>query len=259
MLEDVRVVLFEPKYPENIGMVARACLNMGVRDLVVVNPPNFDMEKALPLATAHAKEVLLAARVVETLAEGLEGVTAAYGTTARTGGWRKGIMTPPACAKVVGERLRGGGGVALVFGPENIGLTNKETQVCSGLVTIPTSKEGTSLNLAQAVLILLYECFKEALDEPFIPGGPPEERPTTVEEQETLYGTLRETLLAIDFLKKDNPDYWMLPLRRFLSKLTIKRNEFNLLMGVCRQMRWVAGRAGLLAEAPAEHADRSKK
>ncbi len=248
MLENVRVVLFEPKYPENIGMAARACLNMGVRDLVVVNPPNFDLDKALPLATAHARDILQTAQVVETLAEALHGVTAAYGATARTGGWRKGIITPSTCAKVVAGKLRQGGSVALIFGPEKGGLRNEQTKICSGLVTIPTSRQGTSLNLAQAVLILLYECFKEALSEPFDPGGLPMERPTTVEEQEALYATLRETLLAIDFLKKDNCDYWMLPLRRFLSRLTIKRNEFNLLMGVCRQVCWVAGRAGLLPD-----------
>ncbi len=255
MLKNVRVVLFEPKYPENIGMVARACLNMGVHDLVVVNPSNFDLDKALPLATAHARDILQTAQVVETLAEALDGITAAYGATARTGGWRKGVMTPSACATVVGKKLREGGDVALIFGPEKGGLTNEQTKVCSGLVTIPTSREGTSLNLAQAVLILLYECFKESLSEPFDPGGPPMERPTTLKEQEALYATLRETLLTIDFLKKDNCDYWMLPLRRFLSRLTIKRNEFNLLMGVCRQVCWVAGRAGLLPDKGANNLD----
>ena len=238
MLQNVRVVLFSPKYPENIGSVARACLNMGVDDLVIVNPRNFDMEKALPLATAHARHILETARIVETLAEGVEGCTAVFGTTARTGGWRKGIMSPETLAGVVDERLRSGGTVAVVFGPEDKGLTNEETSICSGLMTIPTSREGTSLNLAQAVVVVLYECFKKALAAPFTPDGPPEERPTTVKEQEALFGNLQETLLAIDFLKDDNPDYWMLPVRRFFSKINLKRNEFNLLMGVCRQVQW---------------------
>nr|WP_321513512.1 RNA methyltransferase [uncultured Pseudodesulfovibrio sp.] len=238
MLEELRVVLFRPKYPENIGSVARACLNMGVSDLVVVDPYNFDMEKALPLATAHARHVLESARIVETLAQAVEGCTAVFGTTARTGGWRKGIMNPDVLAGVVNERLNSGGRVAVVFGPEDKGLTNEETSICSGLMTIPTSQEGTSLNLAQAVVVVLYECFKKSLDGPFVPGGPPEERPATVQEQETMFQNLQETLLAIDFLKDDNPDYWMLPVRRFFSKINLKRNEFNLLMGVCRQVQW---------------------
>ncbi|MCJ2165695.1 MULTISPECIES: RNA methyltransferase [unclassified Pseudodesulfovibrio] len=238
MLDDLVVVLFRPKYPENIGSVARACLNMGVSDLVVVDPYNFNLDKALPLATAHARHILESARIVNTLAEAVEGCTAVFGTTARTGGWRKGLMVPEELAGVVDKRLRGGGRVAIVFGPEDKGLTNEETSICSGLMTIPTSLEGTSLNLAQAVVVVLYECFKRSFSEPFVPGGPPEERPTTVQEQEALFGNLQESLLAIDFLKDDNPDYWMLPVRRFFSKIDLRRNEFNLLMGICRQVQW---------------------
>jgi len=244
MLEAVKVVLFSPKYPENIGSAARACLNMGVTDLVLVAPRNFDMDKALPLATAHARHILESARIVETLAEAVDGCTAVYGTTARTGGWRKGIMSPETMANVVDERIRTGGTVAIVFGPEDKGLTNDETSICSGLMTIPTSREGTSLNLAQAVVVVLYECFKKALEKPFTPDGPPEERPTTVNEQEALFSNLQETLLAIDFLKDDNPDYWMLPVRRFFAKINLKRNEFNLLMGVCRQVQWFVNTYG---------------
>jgi len=238
MLDDLAVVLFRPKFPENVGSAARACLNMGVENLILVDPQNFDMEKALPLATAHAKHILEGATIVNSLPEAVEGFTAVYGTTARTGGWRKGIMNPTTLAGVVDERLRTGGKVAIVFGPEDKGLTNEETSLCSGLMTIPTSREGTSLNLAQAVVAVLYECFKKSLDKPFKPDGPPEERPTTVQEQEALFSNLQESLLAIDFLKDDNPDYWMLPVRRFFAKINLKRNEFNLLMGVCRQIQW---------------------
>ncbi|WP_243544327.1 RNA methyltransferase [Pseudodesulfovibrio tunisiensis] len=238
MLDDIAVVLFRPKYPENIGSAARACLNMGCPNLIIVDPQNFDLDKALPLATVHAKHILESARVVDTLAEALQGFTAAYGTTARTGGWRKGIMSPATAAEVVGDRVRGGGRVALVFGPEDKGLTNDETSVCSGLICIPTNREGTSLNLSQAVLVLLYECLKAALETRFTPSGPLQERPTTVDEQEALFSNLQKTLLAISFLKEDNPDYWMLPVRRFFARINLKRNEFNLLMGVCRQIQW---------------------
>ncbi len=218
MLDDLAVVLFRPKYPENVGSAARACLNMGVENLILVQPRDFDLDKARPLATAHAKHILEQARIVETLPEAVEGFTAVYGTTARTGGWRKGIMSPTTMAGVVDDRLRSGGKVAIVFGPEDKGLTNEETSICSGLMTIPTSREGTSLNLSQAVLVVLYECFKKSLDKPFKPDGPPEERPTTIQEQEAMFNNLQETLLAVDFLKGDNPDYWMLPVRRFFPR-----------------------------------------
>ena len=241
MLDQLVVVLFRPKYPENVGSVARACLNMGCPNLVLVRPRAWDMERALPLATSHAKGILESARIVDTLEEALEGCTSVFGTTARTGGWRKGLMSPVTLSGVVDERLRTGGRVAILFGPEDAGLTNEETKVCSGLVTIPTSWEGTSLNLSQAVMVILYECFKKALDEPFEPAGPPQERPTTLDEQEALFENIKGTLLTIDFLKDDNPDYWMLPVRRFFSRINLRRNEYNLLMGVCRQIKWFIG------------------
>jgi len=243
MLDDLIVVLFRPKYPENIGSVARACLNMGVSQLVVVDPYNFNMDKALPLATVHARHILESARIVDTLAEAVKDCAAVFGTTARTGGWRKGIMSPETLAEVTNERLTEGK-VAIVFGPEDRGLTNEETSICSGLMTIPTSREGTSLNLSQAVLLVLYECFKRSLSKPFVPDGPPEERHTTIKEQEVLFSNLQDTLLAIDFLKDDNTDYWMLPVRRFFSKINLRRNEFNLLMGVCRQVQWFVSKYG---------------
>lgn len=244
MVENLAVVLFRPKYPENIGSTARACLNMGCNELIIVDPQNFDMDKAAPLATVHAKGLLESAKVVDDLETALEGCSAAYGTTARTGGWRKGIMSPTTMAKVAGEKLRMGGKVAIVFGPEDTGLTNEETKLCTGLVTIPTDRDCTSLNLSQAVLVLVYEVFKQSLESPFKPAGPPEERLISVQEQETLFDTIKDALLAIDYLKKDNTEYWMMPVRRFMARMNLKRNEFNLLMGICRQVRWIAGKSG---------------
>jgi tRNA/rRNA methyltransferase len=215
---------------------------MGCENIILVAPQNFDMDKALPLATAHARHLLEHARIVDTLEEAVRDFNAVYGTTARTGGWRKGIMSPATLAGAANEKMRDGGRVAVLFGPEDRGLTNDETKLCTGLVTIPTNWENSSLNLSQAVLVILYECFKRSLDKPFTPAGPPEERLTTVEEQEVLFENMREVLLDIDYLRDTNTEYWMLPVRRFMSRINLKRNEFNLLMGICRQIRWATGK-----------------
>ncbi|WP_022661178.1 RNA methyltransferase [Paucidesulfovibrio longus] len=252
MLADVRVVLFEPKFPENVGSVARACLNMGVSDLVLVEPHNFDLDKALPLATAHAADILASARIAGTLAEALEGCEAAYGATARTGGWRRGIMSPATLAGAVHERLLRRARVALVFGPEDKGLTNAETALCTALCTIPTNFQGTSLNLAQAVVILLYECFRKALEQPFEPAHQPVERGCSVAERETLNEEIKRALLDVDFLREQDADYKMMGLRRLLGRIDLKRGEFNMLMGVCRQVRWAARKAGIAGSGGAE-------
>lgn len=239
MLSNLSIVLFGTKYPENVGSSARAMTNMGCKNLALVSPASWDMEKALPLATVKARDIVEKAVLTDNLSDALKGHAKVYGTTARTGGWRKGVLTPSSAAPKIVEQLRAGEKIAIVFGPEDRGLTNDETQLCSRLINIPTSHENSSLNLSQAVLIILYECFKNSLDKPYTPSGPPEERSTSFEEQEILAANLQETLLAIDFLKADNPDYWMMPVKRFMARLDIKRNEFNLLMGICRQIKWI--------------------
>ncbi|MDK2957671.1 MAG: tRNA/rRNA methyltransferase [Desulfovibrionales bacterium] len=241
-LDRLAVVLVRPKYPENIGSAARACLNMGVSQLVLVDPQNLDLDKAAPLATVHAKDILTSARIEPDLPAALKDVEEVYAATARTGGWRKGALSARKAGPEIADKLRLGASVALVFGPEAAGLTNEEIHLCQRIVTIPTSVEGTSLNLAQAVLVLLYEAFANSLDHAFEPPGPPHARAATHEEKETLLATIKEALLAIDFLQKDNTDYWMMPVRRFLGRSGLKRNEFNLLMGICRQVLWASGR-----------------
>jgi len=253
----LQVVLFRPKYSENVGSVARAMLNMGTSQLVLVDPQGFDPDRAAPLATTHARHILENARIVGTLAEALAGTSLAIGTTARTGGWRKGLLTPVKAAPEVHARLEQGGSVAFVFGPEDRGLTNEETSLCDQLVMIPASPDCTSLNLSQAVLILLYECFQYSLLRPFEPKGPPTERDASFEERQALFASMQEALSAIDFLKDQNAEYWMLPVRRFFSRFCLRRNEFNLLMGICRQVRGVAARANI--EASKGNVDFSQK
>lgn len=241
MLDELRVVLVRPRYPENIGAAARACLNMGCPGLVLVAPEDFEPDRALPLATPHARQILESALVVPDLDAALAGFSAAYGTTARLGGWRSRIMTPRVLAREALARLADGGRVALVFGPEDAGLTNEEVLRLTGLCHIPTDARGTSLNLAQAVMVLLYECFLASLEGPE-PSPPAPAAHLSLAEMETLFAALRETLLAIDFLKDQNTDYWMLPVRRFLARAELDRAGFDMLMGVCRQVRWIAGR-----------------
>jgi hypothetical protein len=123
-------------------------LNMGAKNLVLVDPADFDLAKAEPLATFHARHILETARVLPTLREALSGAALVLGTTARTGGWRKGLLSPAGAAGGhVLPRLAEGGRVALVFGPEDRGLTNEQTSLCDQLVMIPAHPDCTSLNL----------------------------------------------------------------------------------------------------------------
>lgn len=245
MLSCLHIILVRPRFPENIGMAARAMANMGTCDLTLVAPERWDREKADPLATGQGLAILDKARVEATLEKALESCTLALGTTARTGGWRDETFGPEQAARLARAAARQGGRIALVFGPEDKGLTNAEVALCTHLVTIPTAAGLTSLNLAQAVLLLLYECVKADRELPFVPessrkwAGPGHaqgSRRATLAEEFLLLRTLQDTLLAIEYLPADNPDWFMRPVRRFLRKSRLRRHEFDMLMGICRRI-----------------------
>jgi len=251
-LGELAIVLCGPRFPENVGAAARACANMGCPNLVVVTPGNWNEERALALATPKGAPLLRQARFEDDLASALAGFTAVYGTTARGGGWRRDISTPAKAAPEMWEAMAQGGRVAVVFGAEDRGLTNEEINLCPRLLTIPTVDDASSLNLAQAVLVVLYECFKSAPGRAFRPAGPKDSRPATLQEHELLYDAVKRALRALDFFKDANEDYWLLPLRRFFGRVSLRRNEFNQLMGVCRQILWLAGARGRGEQRPAK-------
>ncbi|MDE7371439.1 MAG: RNA methyltransferase, partial [Desulfovibrio sp.] len=118
------------------------------------------------------------------------------------------------------------------------------------LVTIPTAGEASSLNLAQAVLLVLYECARALRGAPDTTGEAPagEDTPRTgargitAAEQERLMAHFKAMLLALDVLHGDNPEYFLLPWRRLFGRAQLRRHEYDALMGLCRQVRNKLGR-----------------
>lgn len=233
------VILCRTKYSENIGSAARACANMGCEEIVLVNPQNFDPDKAAPLATGKGMRILEKARQESTLEAALADYHDIYATTARVGGWRKGVMRPDQAAGEMAESMGQGKELAVVFGPENTGLTNQEVEMCGRLICIPTSSDAWSLNLSQAVLIVLYEAFKKGPPGEFRRQDRGRAPVITHSERQVLYDHIQKALLDMDYLHPENPDYFMMAMKRFLNGIDFRRNEFDLLMGVCRQIGWL--------------------
>lgn len=230
-LDHVAVVLHRPKLPENIGAAARAACNMGISRLVVVQPHNLDPARMRMMATQAAAPLLEAMEVYDDLAQALGTFQYVVGTTARRGGLRREFLTPREMALRLVEISRHNR-VALLFGPENWGLTNEELALCQALVTIPTA-ECSSLNLAQAVMVLAYEVFTARHAEPrFVP------RLANVQELESMYAMLKETLVKIHYIDSQNPDYWMFNVRRFFNRLGLRARETQVVKGICRQINW---------------------
>lgn len=239
LLDGLRVVLLTPRFPENIGMTARAMANMGCPELHLINPERFDYAKAQPLATRQGEPILKSASVHKELATALAETNYVLGTTARRGGWRRRLLSPNQAAANIAESLALGEKVALLFGPEDRGLENSHLSFCQDLVTIPTDA-ATSLNLAQAVLLMLYVCAEAVRKPSETPKA--QARTITQAELELFLNKLKETLLNLDCLHGDNVDYFFLPWKQLFGRLHLRRAEFDALMGLCRQIKQKIGR-----------------
>lgn len=232
-LEKIAIVLNRPRYSENIGAAARAMHNMGLRNLVLVNPENFDADRALTLATHAAADVVKQIRVYPDLEEALSEFGYVAGTTARLGNRRRAAVGPQTIAErlmTICENNR----AAVVFGPEDRGLTNEETRLCHCLVNIPTARF-SSLNLAHSVMVVCYELFKAGL-EPASESAAP--RLATRRELDIMYAQLKETLVRIGFIQADNPEHRLDSFRRFFSRFPLRAGEASLIRGLCRQIHW---------------------
>jgi tRNA/rRNA methyltransferase len=154
------VILVRPQMGENIGAVARAMTNFGLSELRLVAPRDgWPNRKAMEMA-AGAAHIIEGVRVFASFAEALSDVQHVYATTARPRDMEKLVMEPAEAMGQLTEQQRGGWRCALVYGPERTGLENEEVAMCNTLITIPTSPENSSLNLAQASVIIGYEWWR---------------------------------------------------------------------------------------------------
>jgi len=230
--QNITLVLHRPRIPENIGAVARAMRNMGLERLTVVAPENFDLKRALMMSTHVAADIVENMTTSRDLKSALSACGYVVGTTARLGRQRQVIQSPRKLAKTL-VPISAGNQVAILFGPEDKGLSNEDIRFCHALVNIPTA-EFSSLNLAQAAMVICYELFLANAEE----GQLHSPRLATRHELDGMYEQLREVLVRISFINPENPDYWMNNLRRFFTRMQLRAREVRIIRGVCRQINW---------------------
>ena len=234
----IRIVLVGTTHPGNIGAVARAMKNMGLRDLALVQPRYFPHADATARASG-AEDLLQAATVTENLAEALEGCRFVAGASARARTIDWPSLAPRECAeRLVAESHDGD--VAAVFGPEKSGLTNEDLDRCQALLSIPADPAFSSLNLAMAVQIVCYELRLARTG-----TVPPPEREVPLaksEDLERFYTHLEQVLTASGFLDPDNPRFLMRRLRRLFARAEPDENEINILRGILASLEPAPGR-----------------
>lgn len=231
---DIRIVLVRPQGAANTGAVARVMKNMGLHDLVLVRPAFRGRFWARTMAV-HAVEILENARRCDSLAEAVADCGLVAGTTCREGPYRGDPLTPRAAAPEL-VQAAATNKVALVFGPEDHGLSNRDLQLMQMRITIPSHAAYASLNLAQAVAICCYELF--VADAATTAATEPAATLATSARTELMFENLQRAFLSIGFLLRDNPEHIMYALRGMLGRARLEERDVRILLGLARQIEW---------------------
>ncbi|NJR40051.1 MAG: RNA methyltransferase [Leptolyngbyaceae cyanobacterium CSU_1_4] len=233
-LTHIRVVLVEPAGALNVGSVARVMKNMGLSELVLVNPRCDRLGQDARLMAVRAADVLESAREVETLAEALQGCLKAIATSGRD---RATFTTPVETPRLALPWLLDAP-AALIFGREDSGLTNAEMNHAQRLIQIPSTEVYPSLNLAQAVGICCYELSSAIASTQPSPAQPSPLQLASLDDLEGYYQHLESLLLQIGYLYPDTAPSRMEKFRKLLNRAYPTTREVAMLRGILRQMAW---------------------
>ncbi|GHA04790.1 tRNA (cytidine/uridine-2'-O-)-methyltransferase TrmJ [Arenicella chitinivorans] len=230
MLDNIRIVLVRTFHPGNIGSAARSMKTMGLTDLALVAPRDFPSEEAVKMA-AGATDMVANARTFDTLPEAIADCTTVIASTARPRGYDLPELDPEAAASLLVQDAQKGP-VALIFGPERMGLHNQDIKHAKYRVTIPANPQYSSLNMAAAVQTLAYEVYKAATQgvatNPVV--SPPRDLPTSA-DIERFYGHLEQVLGDIQFLRPHQGET-MQRLRHLFTRAEPDVLELNILRGI---------------------------
>ena len=230
------IILVEPQLAENIGMVARAMANFGLSELRLVSPRNGWPKKGAHSAASGATHVLENARLYDTAREAIADLNFVFATTARERGQMKRVYAPEPAMEEAHRRILAGQGVGILFGRERTGLENDEVSLADAIVTFPVDPQFSSLNLAQAVLLISYEWRKCATGGalPFEGGmqSPPAPREMVV----SFFDYIEAELDAVNFYPEDKKPTMTRNMRDIFHRLAMTEQEVRTLRGAIRAL-----------------------
>ncbi len=236
VLDHIHIILHEPQNLVNIAGVIRAMKNMGISRLRVVDPAEWDPWRITGIAH-RSDDVVEATKHCSTLDEALADMTLVVGTSARARTAQRNYDHARPWAGRLVEAAREGP-VALLFGREDRGLSNAALDRCDGVAIIPTDPDYSSLNLAQACLLLCYEMSMSAgaQDLP-LPRGKRYSGRANRGEMESMFAALEAGLERIDFFSAREPEGVLRTLRTLLSRAEPDRQEAGIVRSMGFEMR----------------------
>ncbi len=226
----IYVVFVEPETPGNIGFLARTMKNFGLNNLVLINPCKLENESYYQ--AMHARDVVYNLKTYESLEEFLvnQEIDSAVGTTGTAGGSynvKRIAVTPEQLA----DSINYNGNLALIFGREGNGLSNKEISLCDVIVSIPTHEDYPILNITHAAAIIFYEMFKREKSYPV-----EHLEAASSAEKESLMEYMDEIILKLGY-PQHKINNASLVFRRIIGRAFISGREAHTLKGTLRRIK----------------------
>lgn len=238
LLDSIRIVMVNTTDTGNIGAVARAMKNMGLKHLYLVDPKQRPDEKAMRRA-AHALDIMDNIVITETFEQALNGCALVIGTSARERKIPWPLMEVRECAeKAMVEAAQHS--VAIVFGREDRGLTNEELHKCHWHLNIPTRGDYSSLNVAAAAQVVCYELLMAYNQQTHATLEIPAEEQQSKADlpaMEHFYQHLESVLIDSQYLDPAEPKQTMTRLRKIFNRARLDVLELNMLRGILRNLQ----------------------
>jgi tRNA/rRNA methyltransferase len=229
------VILVRPQLGENIGMAARAMLNCGLSTLRLVAPRDGWPNERAQRAASGADIVLEKAEVFDSVAEAVADLERVVATTARNRELVQRIVTPRQAATEIRGWIGQGERVGILFGPERTGLENDDMVHADTALSIPLNPQFSSLNMAQAVLLVAYEWTTAGDATPPARLADHAARPATKDELQSLFDHLERALDQSGFLRnREMRPSMVLNLRALLQRAEMTEQEVRTFHGVIK-------------------------
>ena len=224
----VQIVLVETSHPGNIGSVARAMKNMGLSNLVLVNPQKFPHQEATALA-GNAVDILNDAKTFTSIESAIKNSKVIYATSARERTIDWPTVSARDAADEIHELVSNTIEVSILFGREDRGLTNEELQLANKHLIIPAHPEYPVLNIAMSTQVICYELYKASQNDPISKW---QDFPAyTAEELNDLIKHFEDTVVALELVDPENPKQIMTRMERMFRRLYPDQMEGNFLRG----------------------------
>jgi TrmH family RNA methyltransferase len=222
--ENTYFVLVEPEVKGNIGASARALKTSGFRNLILVNPKSDSNNPEAEWMAHRSEDILRQAEIVPTLSDAIGDKRLVVATTQRRRNFKFPLYSPEDISKKI-EEIAVSHPVAIVFGREKTGLTNKELLQCHIHSTIITATLSPSLNLAQSVMIYAHTFFKtQNIKQPLLTYDLASQH-----ELGKLYEHLEESFRKVGFVPRDSYDDFITRFKRLLGRSLAERRDVRLL------------------------------